>query len=157
MKKVFFAFVFLSFINTSSANIFGFGEKSWTKDDSRSLCNFMRSQNFMNDSAKILNDNSAIIKPPVSKKLIENYTSALYSAKLVEKSTLDKLHPAFFQNYEKYKQGIQVRINSFGESGTTHQALTAYKLISDFGSWYNTNKNSWQIPRGEVANCRKNL
>ncbi len=88
---------------------------------------------------------------------MEGYKKALDNAKLVEKSTLDKLHPAFFQNYEKYKQGIQNRIDSLSDSGTNKQAFASHELISGFSNWYNINKNSWQIPKGEVANCRKIL
>ena len=106
---------------------------------------------------KILNDDSIIIKSPVKKILLDGYTNALNTAKLVEKSTLDKLHPAFFQNYEKYKLGIQTRIHSLSQSGTIKQGFTAHELISDFSIWYNTNKKSLQIPKGEVAKCRQNL
>jgi hypothetical protein len=157
MKKIIFAFIFLCIFNASFANIFGLDEKSWTTEDNRSLCNFIRSQKLMNDATKILNDDSAIIKSPASKVLLDRYRNALDSAKLVEKSTLDKLHPAFFKNYEKYKLGIQTRIHSLSQSGTIKQAFTAHELINDFSTWYNTSKKSWQIPKGEVANCRKNL
>lgn len=157
MKKIFLAFIFLSFLNTSSANIFGFGKKSWTKDDSRSLCNLLLSQKFMNDATKILNVDALIIKPSVIKVLVDGYKNALNSAELVDKSTLDKIHPNFFKNYKNYKQGIQTRIYSLSGSGTPLQAIDAHKLISDFSVWHNANKNKLKIPNGEIANCRKNM
>jgi hypothetical protein len=67
MKNFVVSIAFLSIFNTSFANNFRFEEKSWTTNDSQSLCNFMRSQKFMNDATKVLNDDSLTIKNPVKK------------------------------------------------------------------------------------------
>lgn len=156
MKKIIITIIFLNFINTSFASTFGFGKKSWTSGDSQSVCNFIRSQKFMNETTRILNDSSVIIKQHTKINLINGYRNSLASAQLVEKTTLDKLHPAFFQNYENYKHGIQNRIFSLSESGSTSQAFKAHELIQGFSVWYNTNKNNVKIPKGVIANCRKN-
>jgi hypothetical protein len=139
MKITYLICVLLLFISCDK-------KPKFSEEEKRQARLFIEVIQLDNESTNLSNSGEpyGIIDTSTINRMLELKSAALEKAKLIPNSVLLKMHKDLPENFDKYKQGISLRIQNL-KYGYSASEIKGSKLIDEWTDWYDQNKKDIKV------------